>query len=147
MNKYSHSCRKRWAHGLQLSFLSAFITQSLACAVVQASSGEVLLQPVAAYSFDEGSGATVTDMSGSRNTGTVAGASWTTQGKFGSALNFNGASWVTVNDSDSLDLTTGMTLEAWVYPTVTPVTWTTVILKEQPEVSNLVYGLFAGSPV
>lgn len=146
MNEHSHSFRRRWALGLQLSFLFAFVTQSLMCAVAQASSGEVLVQPVAAYSFDEGSGTTVIDASGNGNTGVIAGASWITPGKLGSALNLNGTGWVTVNDSNSLDLTTGMTLEAWVYPTVTPLTWTTVILKEQPEVSNLVYGLFAGSP-
>ena len=39
-----------------------------------------------------------------------------------------------------------MTLEAWVYPTSNPMTWTTVITKERPEVNNLVYGLFADSP-
>ncbi|MCS6927827.1 MAG: fibronectin type III domain-containing protein, partial [Candidatus Binatia bacterium] len=38
---------------------------------------------VAAYSFDEGSGTTVTDASGNNNTGTIADATWTTQGKFG----------------------------------------------------------------
>src|SRR5204863_4124868 len=90
---------------------------------------------------------TVTDLSGNGNTGTIAGASWTSQGKFGNALNFDGISnWVTVNDSDSLDLTSGMTLEAWVYPTLNPFGWTTVIIKEQPEVDNQVYGLFACSP-
>ena len=101
---------------------------------------------VAAYGFDEGSGTAVTDASGFGNTGTVSGTSWTSQGRFGNALTFNGSSWVTVNDSDSLDLTSGMTIEAWVYPTVNPPTWTTVIIKEQPEISNLVYGLFATSP-
>ena len=39
-------------------------------------------------------------------------------GKFGNALSFNGTNAsVTVPDSNSLDLTTGMTLEAWVKPT------------------------------
>ena len=36
-----------------------------------------------------------------------------------------------------------MTLEAWVYPTVTPTTWSTVLMKEQP--GALVYSLYAGS--
>ena len=87
---------------------------------------------MAAYGFSEGSGTTVTDASVYDNTGTIDGASWTSQGKFGSALNFDGASWVTVNDSDSLDLSSGMTLEAWVYPTLAPGTWTTITLKEAP---------------
>src|SRR5262249_18424850 len=54
---------------------------------------------VAAYSFDEGNGSTVTDVSGYNNNGTIQGATWTTAGKFGGALSFNGTSnWVTVND-------------------------------------------------
>jgi hypothetical protein len=73
--------------------------------------------PVAAYGFNEGSGATVTDTSGNGNTGFISAAAWTT-GKFGKALSFNGSTTlVSIADSASLDLTTGMTLEAWVYPT------------------------------
>ena len=47
---------------------------------------------VAAYGFEEGSGTTVTDASGNGNTGTISGATWTTAGKFGNALSFNGTS-------------------------------------------------------
>ncbi len=46
---------------------------------------------VAAYSFDEGTGTTVLDRSGNVNTGTIQGTvAWTTQGKSGGALTFNG---------------------------------------------------------
>jgi len=87
---------------------------------------------VAAYSFDEGTGTTLGDNSGNSNTGTIANGSWTSTGKFGSALTFDGTStMVTVADSASLDLTTGMTLEAWVYPT-TLSDWRTVLMKEKP---------------
>jgi hypothetical protein len=49
---------------------------------------------------------------------------------YGSALTFNGTSaLVTVNDSLSLRLTTGMTLEAWVYPTSVATSWRDVIYK------------------
>ncbi|MGH8582248.1 MAG: LamG-like jellyroll fold domain-containing protein, partial [Gammaproteobacteria bacterium] len=38
--------------------------------------------------------------------------------QYGSALSFDGVNdWVTVNDAAALDLTNGMTLSAWVYPT------------------------------
>jgi YD repeat-containing protein len=88
---------------------------------------------VAAYKFEEASGSTVVDASGKGNTGTISGASRITQGRFGKALSFDGIDdWVTVNDASALDLTTGMTLEAWVYPTVDMTQWATVILKEQP---------------
>ena len=64
-------------------------------------------------------------------------------GKFDGALSFNGTNaWVTVPDSASLDLTTGMTLEAWVRPTVAG-GWRTAIVKEQP--GNLVYGIYANT--
>ena len=45
---------------------------------------------VAAYGFDEGSGATVTDASGSGNNGTITNATWAASGKYGKALQFNG---------------------------------------------------------
>ncbi|MGE5057514.1 MAG: hypothetical protein ACM3WP_25410, partial [Acidobacteriota bacterium] len=85
---------------------------------------------VAAYSFNEGTGTTVGDSSGSGNTGTVANATWTTSAKFGNALVFNGSSsLVTINDSGSLHLTTAMTLEAWVNPSTVSSAWRDVIYK------------------
>jgi Concanavalin A-like lectin/glucanases superfamily len=96
---------------------------------------------VAAYSFNEGTGGTLTDVSGNGNTGTVVGATWTTQGKFGGALTFDGVNDVVlVNDSPSLDLGTAMTLEAWVYPVVSPSGWRAVIQKQVDA-----YFLHAGS--
>src|SRR5262249_48897930 len=97
--------------------------------IASATTNSQLSGLVAAYSFKEGSGTIVADSSGNVNTGTISGATWTTQGKFGNALVFNGTSArVTVNDSSSLHLTTAMTLEAWVYPT-TPNGWTDVVYK------------------
>src|SRR5690348_8701878 len=87
---------------------------------------------VAAYSFDQ-SGSTVADFSGNGNTGTVSNATWTSAGKYGGAFSFNGtSSMITVPDSPSLDLTTGMTLEAWVKPTVSDSSWRCILMKEQP---------------
>ena len=85
---------------------------------------------VAAYGFDEGSGSTVTDQSGTGNNGTVANTTWVTTGKYGGALQFNGSSArVNVPDAASLHLTTGMTLEAWVNPTTVNGNWRDVIYK------------------
>ena len=99
--------------------------------------------PVAAYSFDAGSGTSLTDNSGSGNTGTISGATWTSAGKTGGALTFDGVNdLVTIADKASLDLTTGMTLEAWVRPTANS-TWRTVVTKETS--GNLTYGLFSNS--
>jgi len=85
---------------------------------------------VAAYGFNEGSGTVVNDASGNGNNGTINGATWTTSGKYRNALNFNGTNaLVTINNAASLQLTTGMTLEAWVYPTVSGPWWADVIYK------------------
>jgi hypothetical protein len=72
---------------------------------------------VAAYSFDEGSGTTVFDASAYGNNGGIGGATWTSSGKYGNALVFDGVSaLVTINNSASLQLSNAMTLEAWVNP-------------------------------
>src|SRR5436309_8935849 len=85
---------------------------------------------VAAYAFNEGSGTTVADISGNDNNGTISAATWTTAGRFGNALVFNGTSArVTVPDAASLQLTTGMTLEAWVFPTATLTNWRAIVDK------------------
>lgn len=98
---------------------------------------------VAAYNFEEASGTTVNDTSGKANHGTISGAIRTT-GKYGKALFFDGTNdWVTVNDSTSLDLTTGMTLEAWVNPSELSSKWRTAIIKENA--AKLSYVLYANS--
>src|SRR5205809_1846264 len=104
----------------------------LLAATIQVGISPANAQPglVAAYSFNEGSGTTVADVSGNNNTGTLSGATWTTAGRYGNALVFNGTNAsVTVPNAASLGLTTGMTLEAWVYPTATPTGWRAVIDK------------------
>ena len=76
------------------------------------------------------------------NTGAISGATWTTGGKNGGALSFDGTNdLVSVADSASLDLTTGMTIEAWVKPAKLGSLWRTVVVKEQP--NQLSYALYA----
>ena len=70
----------------------------------------------------------------------VSGAVWSASGRFGSALSFDGVNdWVTVADSASLDLSSGMTVEAWVRPSKAG-GWRTVVCKERP--GGVVYGLY-----
>jgi hypothetical protein len=98
---------------------------------------------VAAYSFDEGAGSTVGDSSGGGNVGTINGATWTVAGKYGKALTFNGTSnWVTVPDASSLDLTTGMTIEAWVNPTAVS-GYQETLVKEAT--GDITYALYANN--
>jgi len=100
---------------------------------------------VAAYGFEEGSGGTTADASGNGLTGTIPNPGWTTAGKFGKALIFSSSdlTWVTVADAPALQLTSGMTLEAWVKPTQAVPQWPTVIMKERP--GELTYALYANS--
>ncbi len=85
---------------------------------------------VAAYAFDQGSGTTVTDASGNGHTGTITNATWSTSGKYGHALQFNGTNaLVTIPNSASLELSSGMTLEAWVNPSTVDAGWRDVIYK------------------
>lgn len=87
---------------------------------------------VAAYGFEEASGSMVADASGKGNHGTIKEAVRINSGRYGKALKFDGVNdWVTVNDSAALDLSSSMTLEAWVYPQ-TLAGWRTVLLKEKP---------------
>ena len=84
---------------------------------------------VAAYAFDEATGSTLSDASGNGNTGTISGATWTS-GRYSYGLAFNGSSArVNVQDAPSLDLTSAMTLEAWVKPTTVTSSWRDVIYK------------------
>jgi fibronectin type 3 domain-containing protein len=95
-----------------------------------AASTEVL-GLVAAYGFAEGAGTIVADASGNANTGSITGASWNTTGKYGSSLTFNGTSHVVlIPNSASLNLSSGMTLEAWVYPTTSQTGWRAIIQRE-----------------
>jgi hypothetical protein len=93
----------------------------LLLSVAQAHAGLVLH-----YKFDETSGTTATDSSGSGNTGTLtnmAGSEWTT-GKVGGALDFDGTNdYVnlgSVASSDPLALAgSAFTFAAWINPTLT----------------------------
>src|SRR5262249_28474145 len=63
-------------------------TSNPATATTQSTAGTL----VAEYSFDEGSGTIAADASGNGNDGTVGSATWTSSGKFGGALSFDGTS-------------------------------------------------------
>jgi hypothetical protein len=131
-------------HTLSARARDAAGNQATASSITVTVSNGAPVGLVASYSFNEGSGGTVNDSSGNGNTGAISGANWTT-GKYGGALQFTGtSSWVSVADSTSLDLTTGMTIEAWVYPTATKTNWATLVMKERP--SGLAYVLYGSSP-
>ena len=66
--------------------------------------------------FDEGTGKTAKDLSVFGNHATIKGngkAKWTAEGKDNSAIEFTSGGYLVVNDADSLDLTTAMTISMW----------------------------------
>jgi fibronectin type 3 domain-containing protein len=133
--------RPAWKRGRTAALLAALISFA-APATAGAQFPPPAAGPVASYSMDQGAGTVLPDVSGTGNHGTIAGATWTAGGRFGGALSFNGStSIVNVPDSSSLDLTTGMTQEAWVRPSALGNAWRTVLLKERP--GGLVYSLYA----
>ncbi|HKZ78764.1 MAG TPA: LamG-like jellyroll fold domain-containing protein, partial [Pyrinomonadaceae bacterium] len=70
------------------------------------------------WKFDENTGTTAADASGSGNTGTLtSGAGWST-GQSGAAVNLDGVNdYVQVGAQSSLVLTTAASISAWIYPT------------------------------
>lgn len=88
--------------------------------------------PVASYSFNEGSGETTHDASGKGHEGTLHGAKWTKEGKYGGAIYFDGKEdLVTVPASRELNFSPAFTLEAWVKPDEAN-KWSAVFTKETP---------------
>jgi uncharacterized protein (TIGR03437 family) len=73
---------------------------------------------VLSYAFSEGTGTTVTDLSGKGHTGTIsAGIAWTTLGKYGNAISLNAITGqkVTVANPSTLNFgTSDFTISAWV---------------------------------
>lgn len=87
---------------------------------------------VGAYSFDTGWGASVSDDSGNGNVGRISGATWTTRGRYGSALSFDGVDdRVRVPASASLDLESALTLSAWVRPAASQGGWRTILYRQR----------------
>jgi len=76
--------------------------------------GQLPSGAVSYWAFEEGSGGTANDSVGT-NHGTITGATWTT-GQVDGALQFDGDDSVQISDAPDLDVTSGVTVEAWVNP-------------------------------
>jgi hypothetical protein len=74
------------------------------------------------------------------NPGTNHGAT-AAAGQVGGALSFNGSTWVSVADSNSLDLTTALTLSSWVKPTNLTQSFGYILSKLVSSNSNNIYSI------
>jgi len=71
--------------------------------------------PVAHWKMDEGTGGYAEDTSGNNNRGTLTNNPTWTKGRFGKGLSFDGSDdYVIAENSNSLNITSSLTLEAWV---------------------------------
>ena len=117
---------------MRISTSSAILVLLLAlcatCAFPAAAVDLLALQEsmVLFFPFDEGAGETTSDATGNQHTGALlgAGVTWTEEGKYGGALQFNGVNGH-VNVEDDESLTFGLhvggesiTVMAWLYPKV-----------------------------
>src|SRR5262249_50428468 len=86
---------------------------------------------VGGWAFGEGLGGSTADASGNDNNGTINGATWTSDGRYGSALSFNGSSnTVRLPASPSLNLSNAMTLSAWIKPAAAQSGWRTILQRQ-----------------
>ncbi|GII80486.1 hypothetical protein Sru01_54680 [Sphaerisporangium rufum] len=86
---------------------------------------------VAAYGLNEGTGVSVDDSSTRNNDGLVRGAVWA-DGKNGKGLFFPEVfKRVTIPDSPSLRVTTGLTMEMWIKPQAPPTGYSRYFLNKE----------------
>ncbi|MBI2515195.1 fibronectin type III domain-containing protein [Candidatus Wolfebacteria bacterium] len=99
------------------------------------------------WPLEEGSGTSTADLSGNGNTGTLAASpatpTWTTAGKIGNALSFDGSDdYVNVPDNSSLKPTSAITYAMWVYPRLAS---TFGVFFEKGDSTTAGYGAFVTS--
>lgn len=84
------------------------------------------------FGFEDNTGKTVTDLSGNGQVGKLEGDTNWTEGKFGKGLNFGGKDGIVrVAHSHQFEFTDGITICAWIRPTldVGPGTWQLIAAK------------------
>jgi chitodextrinase len=82
------------------------------------------------YKFDEGSGSLATDSSGTGNTGSLLGGTTWTAGQLSQALSFDGVSGnVTAATTTGLNLSTTLTIAAWINPSDVSAPYRTLVAK------------------
>jgi hypothetical protein len=113
-------------------------------AVIYECKIELACCAVAVYHMNEGSGSTAYDETCNNNDGTVHGATWTSSGKYGSCLDFDGSSdYVQVPDDKSLE-PQELTVDCWVKG-ATQGSYRYIIAKGANACSSASYAFYTGS--
>ncbi|MHC4626225.1 MAG: LamG domain-containing protein [Planctomycetota bacterium] len=114
----------------------------ISLAIVLGMVANVSAELVAYWSFNEGAGDTVFDLSGNGNDGTINGASWG-EGKYGPGLQFNGQdNYVEVPAASSLDTDADVTVAAWINWIDAGDGWLAILANGQQNGPWENYGLF-----
>ena len=103
---------------MKLHLTASFAFLTIVSVVVGSSDANIRPDTIAGlWLFDEGTGKKAKDASENKNDGTIVGKFKWVDGKFGSALEFDGQSaWLEVPSDKSLDLTDGLTIAFWAQP-------------------------------
>jgi hypothetical protein len=99
---------------------------------------------VAAYAFEEGTGTTTADLSGNGHPGTLVGATWTTAGKYGSAVALNGGTQYLRVDAPGAP-TGDFSWLVWAHPT-TASGWRGLLEIQTSDSTGIELALDAGRP-
>ncbi|MGB0638527.1 MAG: PKD domain-containing protein, partial [Myxococcota bacterium] len=108
---------------LQLTVDDGTDTDSDSITVNLNSDGSVVI-----LHLDDGSGSDAADGSPGGNDGTVTGATWT-GGRFFGGLGFDGSSYLTIPDADSLDLDDDFTIDWWMKTDDIGESWRAILTK------------------
>jgi hypothetical protein len=113
VSKEVHVERRRWLRGTLAGVVGCVAIAVFGFLALSGGLDEL----VAWWEFNEGTGSTLHDSTGSANDGTIYGATWADgMAGNGKALSFDGSNdYVRVPDRDSLDVTT-LTISAWISP-------------------------------
>jgi len=132
-------------HGYKTAFMKGKIDEVRISNIARTSfnlisAPEVDINTVALWHLDESVGTTVFDETLNNNDGTIHGAAWAgptwVTAHSGNGLKFDGVDdSVEVADDDSLDITDGITIEAWIYPEKTS-GYQNIVSKRKGGVAN-----------
>ena len=95
---------------LALTYLIAWMLPQVCAAKIDPETA------VGVWLLDEGVGKTTKDASGKGHDGKINGAKWK-DGKFGKALEFDGAQWVSIDSTPELQVGEELTMMAWFFAT------------------------------
>ncbi|PPK92409.1 concanavalin A-like lectin/glucanase superfamily protein [Kineococcus xinjiangensis] len=101
--------------------------------------------PTLGWDFEEGTGTSTADVTWNGRTGTVNGATWTTSGKPGRALTFDGVDDWVQGSTAALDTTRSFTVSVWVNPASRPARFMNVLSKHGTANSSFILEYAGGS--